>query len=150
MKYTGHSARDRSPPGHTIRGSATFLCGRGTRTPAARTEHRRSPQNGAAERVWRVAAWLHLCLLITINCLYQTGVWLSLALRSMIVPGLQMPMGVRREEILGSQGFVSPTVTPCSLLSLSPRNDPVDLRCPCGAFHLNLKGKVSEMNVAAG
>lgn len=26
-----------------------------------------------------------------------------------------------------------------SWLSLSPRNDPVDLRCPCGAFHLNLK-----------
>jgi len=28
-----------------------------------------------------------------------------------------------------------------SWLSLSPRNDPVDLRCPCGAFHLNLKEK---------
>ena len=26
-----------------------------------------------------------------------------------------------------------------SWLSLNPRNDPVDLRCSCGAFHLNLK-----------
>lgn len=28
-----------------------------------------------------------------------------------------------------------------SWLSLTPRNDPVDLRCACGAFHLNLREK---------